>query len=75
MEEGGKEEQGTCKNIGRAVDWDSSCGISSSFCGIFVQQCREKKNLSVPSQSRGRVTGLTSRQHISPLLSSWAGAV
>lgn len=51
MEEGGKKEQGTCKNVMRAMDWDTSCGISS-FCGVFVQQCRGKKLVS-PKPGQG----------------------
>lgn len=53
MEEGSREEQGTFKNIRRAMDWDISYGISSSFCSIFVRGCSAVEKLVSPKPEQG----------------------
>lgn len=55
--------------------WTGTPAVGFLLSVVYLFSSAGGKNLSVPSQSRGSVTGLTARQHISPLLSSWVDTV
>lgn len=65
------------KELARILEeqWTGTPAVGFLLSVVYLFSSAGGKNLSVPSQSRGSVTGLTSRQHISPLLSSWVDTV